>query len=151
ISRTVGRGGAAAPGRTSRDPGPPFSYSESVQQVHRAGESFVRKADPLLLAGSAQPIDLQPVAHGHEPVTARRLLLDAYHLRTLELHDVVTVHADEVLVIRRRAEEVFVALEPLPEIVLLHQPAPDQDLDRPIDGRLPYPLAIAAERQLDVF
>src|SRR5690606_22627506 len=116
-------------------------YSLSVQQLHRARQALVRQLNALLLALRAEAVDLEAVASGHEAVTPRHLLLDPYHLRALELDHVMAVQADQVLVDRCLTEEVLVPLEPLSEIVLLHQTAPDEDLHRPVDGGLADSLA----------
>ena len=77
-------------------------------------------------------------------------LLDTVELGALELGDASAAEADEVLVDGAHRETVLIPLEALPEVVLLDEAAADQQVQSPIDGRLPDPLTPCTKILLDV-
>jgi len=85
-----------------------------------------------------------------EPVLTPHAFLDTVELGALELGDASAAEADEVLVDRAHREAVLIPLEALPEVVLLDEAAADQQVQSPIDGRLPDPLTPRTKILLDV-
>src|SRR5690606_40016872 len=87
------------------------------------GEDRTAQALPLQfharrLAGRAQAIDLQTVARRLEAALARLGFLQTQQLRARELLDLAAFRSDQVLAHRLLSEQVLVALEVLPEIVI---------------------------------
>src|SRR5690606_6594308 len=107
----------------------------------RAHEALVRKLHAGLLALAAEPVDLEAVPRRSEAVLGAHPVLDAVHLVALELRHLGALEADQVLVHGVARESVLVALEALAEVVLLDEPAPDEQIERAVDGGLPDPLA----------
>src|SRR5690606_15118824 len=116
--------------------------------LDRADEAFVAQLDARFLARAAETVDLEAVPGGLEAVLRADPVHDAVHLRALELGHAPALHADQVLVHGMTREPVLVALEALAEIVLLDEPAPHEQVEGAIDGRLADPLAPRADLPL---
>ena len=76
--------------------------------------------------------------------------LDAMHVCTLELDHLGAVEADEVLMDRLRRQTVLVSLESLPEVALGNQFTGHEQVQSPVDGGLPDPLAIGSQYPFDL-
>src|SRR5690606_14297075 len=119
-------------------------------RLDRAAETLPAHLHPRRVALGAHTVDLEAVLRGHEPPPAGFLLLYAHQLGAVDLRDLPALRADQVLPHRLLPEQVLVPLEPLAEVVLLHQAALHQHLEAAVDRRLPDPLATLAQPLLDV-
>ena len=82
--------------------------------------------DPGLRALAAETVDLELVVGRSKAVLGGHHRLDPMNVGALELEHLPAVEANEMLVNGLRRETVFVALEPLAEVVLSDELALDQ-------------------------
>ncbi len=115
-----------------------------------AGQAIIRHLHPGFLTWFAQTIDLEFVSDGFEAVFLGDLGLNVLDLPALEFHDPTAFQADEVFVNRLLGEAVFVAFEPLTEVMLHHQTTSDQKIQRAIDGGLPDSVPRPSEADFDL-
>src|SRR5688500_4852864 len=107
----------------------PPRNGRALDRLDRAAEPARRERAPRAPALAAEPVDLEPVAGGLEAVLAQHPLLDPLHLVAAKLDHGAAFDADQVLVHGLAREPVLVALEALPEVVLLHQLALHQQVE----------------------
>jgi hypothetical protein len=119
-------------------------------RLDRAGQAFVRKLDASITALLAEAVDLEPMPHRGKSMLPPHTFLHAVELIALELVNASATEANEVLVNGAHRETVLIPLEALAEIVLLDQAAADEQVEGPIDGRLPDPLTARTQILLDV-
>ena len=110
--------------RRPRDPDPmPRGRVDSASDdLDRTDETLCRQLDARILTCLAQPVDLEPTPHGNEAVFRSHPVLDLVELVALELGHRTALHTDHVFVNGVVGESMLVPLEPLPEVVLLHEP-----------------------------
>src|SRR5206468_8272426 len=92
-----------------------------------------------LAAVRADAVELHPVPAHDETEKARDPLLLALELLAVELDDLAAALADDVVVVLRRLLTGLIACLAVLEVALGGEPALLEQLERPIDGRIPHP------------
>jgi len=115
------------------------------------GQTIVRNLHTGFLAGLAESVNLELVPGRPKAVPLGDPGFDLLDLPALKLDDPPAFQTDQVLVHWLLGKAVFVSFEPLSEIMLQDQPAPNEEVQSPVDGSLSDPSSRGSEASLDFF